>query len=449
MTRRTQHGEFRRRSARRNIFAFFGILLCVNLYLSVSTFLSLRLQDVESVSDGQNILPATWLSERTRLFPVRWNNHKLRNLVLYICISTRNLPVVKFGTRNLLKCPDVIYDIRYNDLFGIPSICVSHKCLKPFGRSHYVFAEFVVRTYEAVVSQTLRPPAPTPQGKIAVLVEPRDHPLIEYTVKQVMSTLGPSWSLQLFVSTQNEETVRNTFQIREGGQGKNIVLSRLNDFGLDSMGHMGNRAQSAFSAHRVMYEAIKSEHILWFQTDVLLRNPPRNSWLEYAYIGSEWEGCQFPTCSPSTCKGICSGGNSGLSLRRKSLLFRVATTGILPRDLWGPSMNMTTRQHITDESAYFESDDIHDNTSDRWFEDDLQLSYKLSQFDLLPPGNIPPRFAISQALPAEGLHRTNPAGMHKPWETPWFSPEIVAGLLDEPWHHIRHKARLEAVKSIY
>ena len=91
------------------------------------------------------------------------------------------------------------------------------------------------------------------------------------------------------------------------------------------MSKYGNRAQSAFSAHERMYAEIKGEHILWFQVDVVMRSQVKPEWLEYAYVGAEWPGCEYPTCSPVTCTNICGGGNSGLSLRRKSKLLQVAT----------------------------------------------------------------------------------------------------------------------------
>ena len=113
-----------------------------------------------------------------------------------------------------------------------------------------------------------------------------------------------------------------------------------------------------------------------------------------------------------------------------------ATRGSL-RDIWGLEPNGTHKTEgnlkFAHEYAYFANDALHDNSKTRWFEDDLQLSYKLSRLKLLPPGEILPRFAIAQTLPQEGLCKTNPSGLHKPWDTPWICPFKVMQLLAEPF----------------
>ena len=409
------------------------ILLVANILLPfIVAVTEMRAKSVRGMplAEFGDITRGKWVDSRSQLFFTRWKGVRVRNIAVYICIATRNMPFMRGVSYALLSCPDVLYQSSYGELFEVPKTCLSHKCLKRFGRSHLLYAEFVLKTYTAVMSRSIRPPRPASDGKIAVLVEPRKHPLYEYTVKQVMCTLGEDWALQLFVSSENEESVRRSFAIHERGLGENIIITRLSSFGLDSMSKLGNRMQSAFSAHVVLYDSIKSEHIFWFQVDVILREPPRLNWLELAYVGSEWVGCQYPGCDSKTCRRVCSGGNSGLSLRRKSILQKVATQGTLPRDLWG--INMT----FSDQAAqYFGSDELHDNSMSMWFEDDLQLSYKLSKLGLLPPQNIPPRFAVGEAVPSEGIDVARPAGLHKPWCTPWISPEVIMNLLQLPFEN--------------
>ena len=389
-----------------------------------------------------------WVSCRSKLFAARWNNYKVRNFVVYVCVSTRRVPLLNGMVYHTFSCPDIFYGARYDKLFEVPRWCFSHKCLKRYGRSHYVYAEFVLNTFDAIVSSVISPVKPKALGKIAVLLEPRRHPLLEYTVKQVMLTLGPTWSLQIFVSSSNENFVRRHLRVHHNDTGRNIILTKLGNFGLDDIHKYGNRVQSAFSAHESLYHAIPSEHILWFQLDVIMRGPLKESWLKYAYVGAEWKGCQYPRCS-STCDKICGGGNSGLSLRRRSMMLRVATRGQLPGHIWGVESNHTKTSRVfidfTDSNAQFVSDEMHDNSKTHWFEDDLQLSYKLSKLGLLPPGQIHPRFALAQALPMEGLCETNPSGLHKPWETPWISPVLIMQLLSSPFtriHAIGHTHKI-------
>lgn len=290
---------------------------------------------------------------------------------------------------------------------------------------------------------TVEPVEATWQGNIAVLLEPRRSPMIEYTVKQVMRALGPTWALQVFVSSANEHFVRSCLRAYSNDTGRNIILTRLADFGLDDMSEYGNRLQSAFSAHKKLYEAIQSEHILWFQLDVVMRDPPKEDWLQYAFIGAEWRGCEYPTCSQHSCQEICGGGNSGLSLRRKSLLLRVATQGMLPEQIWGVeshgAQNPSWQRDWREPNAHFASDELHNNSDSLWFEDDLQLSYKLSKLRLLPPEETLPRFAVAQALPTEGVCETDPSGLHKPWETPWISPFVIMQLLAKPFARIQSR----------
>ena len=415
----------RRRKLAISVFKKVPTFFCFVLLWNVICFSMLNPGQYIFAEKCELTTQHSWLSRRSQLFTATWgDSHKLRNAVIYTCIGSRSLPFVSSVVYHALLCPDVIYHPLYSELFSVPSVCVTHSCLKPFGSSHYVYAEFVTKTYASITSKTIKPPKASPNGNIAVLLEPRMHPLYEYAVKQVMLTLGPSWSLQLFVSSENEIFVRKLLDVRSGGAGENIILQHLRDFGLDEMSTYGNRVQSAFSAHSKMYESVPSEHILWFQTDVILRTPPDHRWLRHAYVGSEWKDCQFPTCLREFCSRICGGGNSGLSLRRKSLLLRVATPGALPQELWGSANN----------SEYFSSDSLHDNSRHLWFEDDLQLSYKLSVLGLLPPVEIPPNFAISEALPTRGLCENTPSGMHKPWSTPWIPPLAISFLLQEPYN---------------
>jgi hypothetical protein len=422
-------GKLRARYKRNRLLNFALLVVTVALVkLLVDIWITSSL-DTDFISDSQESTPS-WASKRLTTFSALWRRHKVRNLVVYACISTRKMFFLNWITYHILLCPDVFYQRLFDDLFQVPARCFSRDCLEPFGRAHYMYASFVTETYEWIITSDLEPAPPAPGCKIAVLVEPREHPLYEYTVKQVMSTLGAGWSLQLFVSKHNEDYVRRVLNVEDGKKGGHIVLTRLSEFGLDDMAYSGNRVQSAFSAHNAMYNAIQGEHILWFQIDVILRRSPPISWLQYGYIGSEWLGCEHPSCVKDMCRGVCGGGNSGLSLRRTSILLPVATKGILPEDLWGvPPSGVRERRR----QEYFEDDDQHNNSEARWFEDDLQLSFKLSKLDLLPPGEILSRFAIGEALPTEGVDRTNPCGMHKTWRTPHISPSIIERLLEKPY----------------
>ncbi len=425
-----------RRKRRASVLFLVQALIVLNVghSLFLAQGISRRTSAACNCSERSKSLSVEWLSHRSKLFTELWKSHKSRNVAVYFCVSTRHLLLLKSLVYHTLTCPDVFYTTQYDQLFEVPRYCFSHGCLQHYGRSHYIYAEFVLQTYEIMTGSTLMPSEPTSQGKIAVLLEPRQHPLLEFTTKHVMHTLGPTWALQIFVSSSNENFVRKRLRVYEGDTGQNIVLTKLEEFGLDDMAKYGNRIQSAFSAHEALYRSIRGEHILWFQADVVLRGPPKDEWLQYAYVGAEWKNCEYPMCSKEKCRHVCGGGNSGLSLRRRSMLLRVATRGILPENIWGAGI--PSAPAFRNSKAYFASDEMHNNSKARWFQDDLQLSYKLAQLGLLPPGEISPRFAVAQALPTEGLCETNPSGIHKVWNTPWISPMIVAQLLSKPLGHV-------------
>ena len=275
---------------------FFRVLLLLNMAYAMFMFgrVAQTLSASVNRSESGPRWDATWAKHRTIIFTALWSTHKLRNIAIYFCVSSRHLFVLKKVVYYTLICPDVFYDVRYDILFEAPKTCLSHSCLKRYSASHYVYAEFVLETFEAVIKTTISPPKPLSQGRVAVLVEPRQHPLLEYTVKQVMLTLGPTWSLQIFVSSTNEDFVRKRMRVYPNETGQNIILTSLRDFGLDDLSKYGNRVQSAFSAHEGLYKAVLSEHILWFQVDVIMRSPPEESWLQYAYVGAEWKGCEYP-----------------------------------------------------------------------------------------------------------------------------------------------------------
>ena len=87
-------------------------------------------------------------------------------------------------------------------------------------------------------------------------------------------------------------------------------------------------------------------------------------------------------------------------------------------------------------NSFFVDDELHNNSSSRWFEDDLQISFKLRVLDLLPPGHIPPRFAVGETLPTEDVEVVQPSGLHKTWLVPEILPVQIIGLLQLPYERI-------------
>ena len=283
-----------------------------------------------------------------------------------------------------------------------------------------MYAEFISKTYSQVMSREFLPARPRPNGKVAVMVEPRQSFLFEYVVRQVMSTLGNDWSLQVFVSVENLELVKNMFEIRIGGKQEHVVVSSLSHF---ANFQLTQRTQSALSAHSELYHAIVGEYIFWFQLDVIVRHFVPEKMLERAFIGSEFSDCEFPYCDPKRCRSLCGGGNSGLSLRRKSKMLKIANAGTLPTDLWG----------IGGASGeYFASDLVYNNSRTQWFEDDLLFAEKLNALGLLPYGDdsMQQQFALGESLGDDSL-KLDPIGLHRIWLVPKMDPLVIISLLSK------------------
>jgi len=388
-----------------------------------------------------------WIRPRARMFLERWasRGHHVRNLVSYACVCLSPVPLLNSLTSTLLSCPEVFYDSAWRKLFAVPLVCVSHGCLSRFGRSHFVYADFVVQSYTRVVALDIVPKKLRENGKVAVMLEPRQHPLLEYVIKQVMSTLGEDWGLQLFLSTDNLSYLTDRLKIRPGDSGENIRLIDVTTLGFQASEFTDNKLQSALSLHKRIYEGIVGEHILWFQLDVVLRHTVPTHLLSWSYVGSEWDGCGLPDCV--RCTRICGGGNSGLSLRRKSAFLRIATNSSLPEGLWGELNKERTRGDRDVKVPYFRSDKLYNSTGKYWYEDDMVISEKFQKLGQLPLCTIQQEFAIGEVLDTEHAH--DPVGLHKPWLAISICPWKVVLLLQKPYKNIMESHGVESRNSKY
>ena len=149
----------------RNLTRFVRVILVLLLVANVSWQ---RHYATSFAQLGLSSETVSWVDARTMQFSRMWPTHQVRNIALYVCISTRKFLVLRSLSHTLLLCPNVIYNRDYDDLFDVPSFCFSHKCLNRFGRSHYLYAEFVLKTINSVTSTKIQPCRPTQGGKVAV-----------------------------------------------------------------------------------------------------------------------------------------------------------------------------------------------------------------------------------------------------------------------------------------
>jgi len=158
------------------------------------------------------------------------------------------------------------------------------------------------------------------------IVEPRKHPHLKTVLYNVAKFYACSdVSLYIFHGTDNE-----TFVLDIVAEWPNVHLMNL---GLKNLRPLQEYSELLCSER--FYKWFKSEHVLIFQTDTLVRRPIDDSWFQYDYVGA-------PCLDKKTLNG-------GLSLRRVPWARK-----ILASDTWTPNMaediwwsNMARKYHAT------------------------------------------------------------------------------------------------------
>ena len=138
--------------------------------------------------------------------------------------------------------------------------------------------------------------------KVAVIVEPRKHEMLEMIVRNVMYFLGEEWNLHIFGGTENEKWINELFPQH--------WEYRFTNLGVDNI---TADEHNLLLRQRFFWEQIEEENILIFQTDAYLLRKGIDYVLKYDYVGAE-------TLNPydKTPKGI--GQNGGLSFRKRSAM---------------------------------------------------------------------------------------------------------------------------------
>lgn len=208
-----------------------------------------------------------------------------------------------------------------------------------------------------------------PSKKLAVIVEPRNSPLLRYVLYNFAYLLIPlGWHFQLFHGTDNKtlaEELKNELA-------PNLSITNLNTPNLSIENYNVLLTTPSF------YDTLVSnpENILIFQIDCILLKNTVDKFLEYDMVGAPWVhtyGC-----------------NGGLSLRRVSAIKRVLQT-----NPW-----------------------VYDN------EDGFFSHRYASQL------NIPDRYTLSE-FSAEKIWSDDPVGLHKTYD--YQSHNKLINLLEKTW----------------
>jgi len=161
---------------------------------------------------------------------------------------------------------------------------------------------------------------------VGLFIESRDHPLIEYALRN-FSCMLPFASLYVMHSKQNMETIKRVI-----GAGTRVHLELLPDgFGeLDcNILKLSPDLWSRFTKN--------FEKVLIFNVDTGIKHNSILRFMHYDYIGSAWN--HFPVGDPRVFQG-----NGGFSLRSSWNTFRLAIENpcpvdntkavVMPEDVW-------------------------------------------------------------------------------------------------------------------
>lgn len=150
-----------------------------------------------------------------------------------------------------------------------------------------------------------------PTSYTAVIIETRKHKALEFVLQNFLSTINVPFIL--FCGNLNKEFCEDLLAGPLLQFKSRVRIVHLN---VDTM--RASEYSTLLCKTRTIYNEIKTEHFLLFQTDTMLF--PRykeyiNEFFQYDYVGAPWNNDRFG--------GV---GNGGLSLRRKSKMLEIMDT---------------------------------------------------------------------------------------------------------------------------
>ena len=142
----------------------------------------------------------------------------------------------------------------------------------------------------------------------AVIIEPREHKALPFVLKNFLENLSEDWSIIVMHGNQNLQYIQDIIHDDLSEYTHRIQLHPLH---VDNL-TIDDYNQLLFSEE--FYDAIPTEIFLIFQTDTMICPSQKEliqPFLKYDYVGAPWIWNQ---------PNDKSGGNGGLSLRKKSVM---------------------------------------------------------------------------------------------------------------------------------
>ena len=122
---------------------------------------------------------------------------------------------------------------------------------------------------------------PEESSLYAVYVDNKQHPYLEYVLRNVMYFLGPKWGLQIFVWPENKAFVKRIV--------KDWNYVHVTEVPEET--YEGNPVD-AVKRSTGFWDRVKGDKQLFFDIDTLLCNRNVDNFLGYDYIGAPWLGAR-------------------------------------------------------------------------------------------------------------------------------------------------------------
>jgi hypothetical protein len=176
------------------------------------------------------------------------------------------------------------------------------------------------------VQRSIRPPekkntvfaAPFPGQKLSLaIIEPRNDEMLQYALYNMAHVYGNSdVSLYVFHGTDNIEYVNNIIR-----NWTNVQLINLN---ISNLPYPGGPNDMLLSPG--FYKTFKSEFVLSFQTDCILKRKIDDLYFNYEYVGGPWHESIVKLNGKLSSIHITPDrrvGNGGFSLRKISTMLQI------------------------------------------------------------------------------------------------------------------------------
>lgn len=144
------------------------------------------------------------------------------------------------------------------------------------------------------------------KDRVAVIVEPRRHPMLANIIRSTMYYVGDKWNLHVFTPLENI-----SWLYTELGKSK-FRVTPLNK------NNMTSSEYSALLMSKEFWNMIPEENILIFQTDSVLFKKGIDMWIDHPSYGFDYVGANY--YNKDHLAPNIGGIQGGLSLRKKSAM---------------------------------------------------------------------------------------------------------------------------------